>query len=127
MAIGPLFNAAMMSWLGYDLLDAFSPDTFGGAHTRNVANAQNMLQGQGYTAIQAAEEMQQQQMFSDNLETMTGFAQGKQRGTKEFLNRMNEDFAPLIKGQQLTLAKAAMAPPSMQQVLIDLARSGGIG
>jgi len=123
MSIAGVLGGASASWMLYDLFK----DQLGmfGAESDKSNNLNSVLQSympemQG--AVQGADQMNQQKMFAEYMDKLTGASKGMQATQKTISRNMhNEELNSLLAGKMGVLARVSMEPRSAQDNLHKIA------
>ena len=126
MAIGPLFTAGMGGWVLYDILKATGLLGASGDMDRNLTAAAQAFQASLDPATGASDELLNQRYLSESLAGAAGMAKATGQARQSFQRSMSADLSGLLGGKNETLARASMAPPDMQSMMMDFASMGGM-
>ena len=126
MAIGPLLGTGFMGWMLYDMLHAGGMLGGAGSDDKKLNTALMQMQPQMYGATQASDEMREQRNFASNLQNMENLAKSTHLPQRAFSRAMSDDLDSLLGGKANMLARAAIAPPTLQGVMASMVSEGAI-
>tara|TARA_R110000824_G_scaffold8336_2_gene37623 strand:- start:8195 stop:8575 length:381 start_codon:yes stop_codon:yes gene_type:complete len=126
MAIGPLVSSGFMGWMLYDILHGSGMLGGAGGADKALNTGLMQMQPQMYGATQAADEMRGQRNFAENLSNMENLAKATHLPQKAFRRAMSDDLDSLLAGKANTLARAAIAPPTIQGMMASMSSQGAL-
>ncbi len=127
MAIGPLLGLGLGGYTLYDIM--YHSGLLGGTSDTDKAGQAGWqaMQAATYPTAQAADELVSQRHFARDLSNMEKLAKATNYGRQEFQRSMSEDLASLLGGKtHESIARASMAPPDIQSMMMNFAAAGGM-
>jgi len=127
VAIGPLLGLGLGGYTIYDVMHLSG--LFGGTSSTDKAGqaAWQALQSATYPNVQAADELVNQRYFAQDLSNMENLAKATNYGKQEYQQGMSEDLTSLLGGKtHESIARASMAPPDLQSMMMNFASAGGM-
>ncbi len=124
MALGPLVGTGFTGWMLYEILSQSGLLGGTGAADMGLNTGLSSIQPQMFGFDQAANEMGKQRQFASNLKNLESLAKATHLPQRHFQREMSEDLDSLLGAKSDVLARASMAPPTMQGMLASMASSG---
>ena len=126
MPIGPWVGAGFGGLVLYDMLHAAGLLGGSGDVDRNLTAATQAFQASLEPATGASDELLNQRYLSENLEGAASLSRNLGQTRQQFQRSMSADLSGLLGGKASTLARASIAPPEFQSMMVDFATSGGM-
>jgi len=127
MAIGPLLGLGFGGYTLYDIM--YLSGLLGGTGSTDKAGQAGWqaMQAATYPNVQASDELVNQRYFAQDLSNMENLAKATNYSNQEFQRNMSEDLASLLGGKtHESIARASMAPPDIQSMMMNFASARGM-
>lgn len=126
MAIGPLIGAGFSGWVLYEIMREIGLLGGSGDVDRNLTAATQAFQSSLEPATLGSDELLKQRYFAETMSGAASLSKNLGQAKQQFQRSMSADLGSLLGGKATTIARASMAPPDLQGMMMDFASAGGM-